>query len=353
MLVALHDRHLSPTAALIQRTNEVRLSATLSWSKRAKMLADLLRDFDPNWVSWQLVPYGFHPKGIIPTAAFSLIDAARPWNNHAMLHELWLGLPDSDRFAHRIVGAFQKRKLLQFLKRLRPACVHTSNAAYQLTLAHSGWPSELLPLFGNMPVLPVRPEEAQVELRKVAGPSLPTTPICLGVVFGTIHPQWSSDATLEWLEAAARQLGRPVGLLVLGRIGAHGTALLARLAREQNTIPIFIGGPQTPEKISHLLQAVEFGLVTHPWGLIEKSGSTATLLEHGLPVLVPRDDWHLRYGTVDSQPDPLLRRLGELPPREFSQWLQLRRPPRSRLPAIAQTFINHLSSPAPMRALVA
>lgn len=353
MLVALHDRNLTPPAALLQRTNEVRLSATLGWAKRAAMLADLLRDFDPNWISWQIVPYGFHPKGIIPTGCFQLIDAARPWSSHVMLHELWIGLAQCDRLRPRIVGALQRRRLLQLLERLRPACMHTSNGAYQLALAQHGWPAELLPLFGNMPVLPVKPDAARKELTDVLGSSLPTVPMCLGVIFGTIHPQWQPEPTMEWLEAASKQLGRPIGLLGLGRLGAHGTQLLARLASEQNTIPIFSAGPQTPERISHLLQAADFGIATHPWALIEKSGSTATLLEHGVPVLVPRDDWQPRHGTISSEPDSLLRRMNDLPPEEFPQWLARRREPVCRLPALAQKFIAHLSSPAPRGALVA
>jgi hypothetical protein len=353
LLVALHDRHLTAPASLLQRTNEVRLPADQSWTKRAAALAKLLQDFNPDWVSWQLVPYGFHPKGIIPTGCFQLIEAARPWASHVMLHELWIGLAQSDRLRPRVVGALQRRRLLQFLQRLRPACLHTSNGAYQLALAQHGWPAELLPLFGNMPVLPVKPSVARAEITALLGSSLPSVPLCLGVIFGTIHPQWRPQSTLEWLEASAKHLGRPIGLLALGRIGAHGTQLLAQLSSEQNTIPIFTVGPQTPEKISHLLQAADFGIATHPWALIEKSGSTATLLEHGLPVIVPRDDWQPRHGTINSEKDALLRRLKDVPPGDFPQWVSQRRAPVCLLPSLAQKFIAHLSSPAPRGALVA
>jgi len=36
------------------------------------------------------------------------------------------------------------------------------------------------------------------------------------------------------------------------------------------------------------------GLATTPLQIIQKSGSVAAMLEHGLTVLVNRDDWHLR-----------------------------------------------------------
>lgn len=346
LLVALHDRHVSPPTGLVQRPGEVRFSAALSWARRASLLGELLRGFDPHWVSWQMVPYGFHPKGILPAGCFRLLAATRPWQNHVMLHELWLGLARTDRMRSRLVGALQRRQLLAFLRKLSPMCVHTTNAAYQLAIAHHGWPAEILPLFGNMPVLPVKPYIAQAALRDLAGPGLPDAPRWIGMIFGTIHPQWHPEPALEFLRAAAARARRPISLVAVGRVGAHGTRLLARLSSHARGVSIFSLGPQTPEKISHLLQASDFGIATHPWALIEKSGTTATLLEHGLPVLVPRDDWQSRHGTIASARDPLLRRLSELSPEAFPRWLEERREPAAMLPALATRFLSHLSGPA-------
>jgi hypothetical protein len=353
LLIAVHDRHLAPPATLLQRGNELRWSANVSWSRRARMLADRLREFDPHWISWQIVPYGFHPKGIIPRAAFQLVAAAKPWPNQVMLHELWIGLADSDPLRARVIGVLQRRQLLAFLRQVSPACIHTTNTAYQLALAYHGWPSELLPLFGNMPVLPVTRADAEAELLALAGPFLPEPPRWTAVIFGTLHPQWNPDPTLAWLQQAAADGARPIGLVALGRIGPHGTRLLTELAARQTALRICHLGPQPPERISHLLQACDFGLATHPWGLIEKSGSTATLLEHGLPVLVPRDDWHPRHGTAGSPRDPLLRRLDDLQPAGLARWLTERRAPAPRLPAIASRFIAQLRTPLSPGALVA
>ncbi len=344
LLVALHDRHLARPSELVQRYNEVRFPATLPWSRRAEMLHRLLHEFDPHWVSWQMVPYGFHPKGILPGAAFALIDAAKPWQNHVLLHELWLGLAQADRLRPRLVGALQRRQVLAFLRRLAPAAVHTTNPAYQLALARHGWPAEILPLFGNIPVQPVAREAARTELAALAGDALPRPPHTLGVIFGTIHPQWQPDATLAFLRDAGARARRPVALVTLGRIGAHGTRLLAHLAQ---SLPVFDAGPHSPDTISRLLHAMDFGLATHPWALIGKSGTAASLIDHGLPIIVPRDDWHPRHGTITVAPDPLLRRLGELTPDSFADFLSLRREPAPQLPAIASRFIASLGSPAP------
>ena len=353
ILVALHDRHIGTVAAQVEKPNEIRMSATLSWSRRADALAKLLSEFDPDWISWQFVPYGFHAKGVLPAGVFALVDVTARWRNHVMLHEIWVGVARSDSLRLRLVGAVQRRKLLLFLQRLRPAYVHTSNAAYQLTLAYHGWPSELLPLFGNMPVLPVKRSDALAELREIAGKKLPDVPHTLGVIFGTIHPQWKPRPTFDWLTAAAIERGQPTALFVLGRIGGHGTRTLDQLSRTQRDIPIIQLGPQPPERISRLLQAADFGIATHPWGLIEKSGSTTTLLEHGLPVLVPRDDWVLRRGAVTFSGDPLLKRMSDFSPSAFPRWLRERREPEARVDSVASRFLQHLSGGVPGGALVA
>jgi hypothetical protein len=353
LLVAVHDRHLTPSSALFHRKNEIRFAAGLSWKRRTTMLANLLREFDPHWVSWQVVPYGFHPKGILPAGSFGLVNSVRAWPNHVTLHELWLGLARSDHLRSRLIGVLQRRKLLAFLRRLRPAALHTTNAAYQLALARRGWPAELLPLFGNIPVLTVNPQVAKSKLADLVGDSSPAAPWCVGVIFGTIHPQWKPAATLAWLKAAALNAQRRICLLAVGRPGAHGAKLLAQLARNSSGIRVISVGPQSPEILSHLLQAADFGLATHPWALIEKSGTTVSLLEHGLPVLVPRDDWESRDGNITAERDPLLRKMSDLSPTSFAEWLKTRRAPAAQLPEVAASFLAQLSGPAVRGALVA
>jgi hypothetical protein len=65
----------------------------------------------------------------------------------------------------------------------------------------------------------------------------------------------------------------------------------------------------TNGEISKILQCLDLGLATSPRQLIQKSGSVAAMLEHGLPILVTRNDWRLR-GTAS--------RLEEMPSQMFS-----------------------------------
>jgi hypothetical protein len=106
-------------------------------------------------------------------------------------------------------------------------------------------------------------------------------------------------------------------------------------------------GEKTPEEISRLLQNLDFGIATHPWALAGKSGAVAALLDHGLPVVVPRDDWKLRRNPVPVPAiDPLMIKLSEMPPELMAGRLARRRQPAARLPAIAAAFLSSLEATA-------
>lgn len=325
----------------------------MSWTQRASALGALVDEFSPDWVSWQLVPYGLHPKGILPPGSLELISAGRGARHHVMLHELWLGLARHDPFRYMLTGTLQRRALLTFLSRLRPASLHTTNAAYQMALARSGWLADVLPLFGNIPIQPSDATAARLEFTRIFGASSARDGELLAVIFGTIHPQWQPEPTLAWLEQAAAHAERRVNLLLIGQPGAHGAKLIARLGREHGSIRLFPAGSQSSETISRLLQLADFGIATHPWALLDKSGTTATLLEHGLPVLAPRDDWHPRRGELYLSREYRVQRMADLAPESLGVWLRNRTMPESRLPGIATLFLSQLESPAPLGALVA
>ena len=341
--IALHDRHLAAGATLLEQEGELRLGAGLPWARRTRLLADALARFAPDWVSWQVVAYGFHPKGLLPSGCLRAVETVRPWRSHLMLHELWLGLAREDGPRARLLGAWQRRRLLGFVRALRPAALHTSNGPYQAALARHGWTAERLPVFGNIPVGPEHRDETP------DAPLLRGRPL-VAAFFGTVHPQWRPEAAAALLRRTATATGRPLTLLAVGRSGVSGAARLAEVARTCPDSVVKVLGPQAPETVSRLLQGADLGLATHPWALIEKSGSTATLLEHGLPVLVLRDDWHGRAGGGGPAPDPLLGRLADFTPETLAAWLRQRRPAASRLPAVAARFLAALGAPTPCAA---
>ncbi|MBC8009655.1 MAG: hypothetical protein H7067_06130, partial [Burkholderiales bacterium] len=131
---------------------------------------------------------------------------------------------------------------------------------------------------------------------------------------------------------------------VIGRAGAHATALLG-VFRERG-IAVTETGELDHASVSRLFATADFGIAPHPWALIGKSGAAAAMLEHGLPVLVPRDDWRLRGIASPDSPasDPLLARLADLDPLATDRWLASRRPPTSALPLTTDAFLQALET---------
>jgi hypothetical protein len=337
-LLALHDSHLvADEERLADDIPALRLSPRVALAARLANARACLADFAPDWVSWQFVSYGYHPKGLVGAETRALATLAAGRRTHVMLHELWIGIDRHESWKNRFIGGFQRRGLLALLHRLRTQRLHTSNAAYRAVLARHHWSAELLPLFGNLPVAAARPA--------ALSPFLPRGPRenwLVGATFGTLHPQWQPEATADLFHATAARLGRTPLLLACGRTGGHGAELLRRFAAAQ-PIAVVPTGEQSAETLSQLFQTVDFGIAPHPWALIGKSGAAAAMLDHGLPVLVPRDDWAARPPLeLPVAPRGLLVRLADLTPEIAPAWLRLRRAPNPALPRVADSFLEAL-----------
>jgi hypothetical protein len=209
--------------------------------------------------------------------------------------------------------------------------VDTTNPAYRAVLVREGAAPGILPLCGNIPIEIMPPMPARGEW--AAG------------IFGTIHPQFDVRACVSVLAAGAQASRRKLRVLGFGRVGAHGRRVLTELGQlgsRRYTVEIL--GERPPDEISRLLQSLDLGIATHPWALIGKSGAVAAMLDHGLPVMVARDDWQLRVGpTPPPLGDPLVGRLADIPSELLAGWLGRRREPKSRLPALASAFLARLS----------
>jgi hypothetical protein len=337
-LLAIHDEHASaPIVEEIQMERGhalpvMRLSPAKAWTARFERAHAFVETHAPDWVSWQIVPYGFHPKGIIPDSAFEFSRLGAGRHNHVLLHELWIGLSFGEPFKNRMYGFFQRRALIEFIQNIAPEVIDTTNPAYRAALIRHGCAPGVLPLCGNIPVEPMPPVPRGLEWT--------------GGIFGTLHPQLDPRACISALARAAGAARCTLRILGFGRLGAHGDKLFAQLKNEYAGRVAFENlGERSPAEISRLLQSLDFGIATHPWALIGKSGAVAAMLDHGLPVIVPRDDWSLRQPpTPPPLRDPLIVRLSDTPSELMAGWLARRRPPQPRLAALASAFLSRLDS---------
>jgi hypothetical protein len=333
-MLALHDPFVKTvTESKDGPVSLLRVPAEASWTEKSSEGQGFVGSFNPDWLSWQIVPYGFHPKGIIPDEAILLSRLGAGRKNHVLLHELWIGLSKGEPFKNRLWGRLQRKALERFLERISAVVLHTTNPTYQEVLKRQGWHATLLPLFGNIPV--VSHERRAADARQWTG-----------VIFGTVHPQFSPTKCFATLSAGAELSRRNLRILGVGRLGEYGEKMFAELPKNHaGRLEMQVLGEKSPQEVSVLLQDADFGIGTHPWALAGKSGAIAAMLDHGLPVIVPRDDWALRNRPLSVPSlDPLMIRLSEMPPELMAGRLSARRAPASRLDGIAAAFVNQLAA---------
>jgi len=343
-IVALNDAFIETARQEYQHGRSqnilcLRLPVTGTWAQKTAVVQEFAALFTPDWLSWQIVPYGFNPKGVIPDEVQALSRLGTGRRTHILLHELWIGLSKDEPMKNRGWGALQRRALNKLISSLNATTVHTTNPTYQEVLRREGLQTGILPLFGNIPVIKTTPPP-------------PDTRRWTGGIFGTVHPQFDPKRCFEALVAGTEVSHRKLRVLGIGRLGEYGEKMFAQLEKDYaGRLEVSVVGEKSPDEVSRLLQAIDFGIATHPWALAGKSGAVAAMLDHGLPVVVPRDDWALRRRPLSIPSiDPLMIRLSEMPPELMAGRLAARRQPSPRLPNIASTFLSSLtaasSSPA-------
>ena len=256
-----------------------------------------MREFKADWLSLQFVPYSFHRKGFIYQLP-KVLNALRSKERlHIMFHEIWTNGHIETSIKGRLIGQLQKQLLCRMLKKWKPNCVHTHAQPYLEKLKALGLKPKKLPLFGNIPPVAKVSREGLCPLLSREGVFLSEEDrkaYWFFGIFGTLPAIWPPEPLFSLLEEAAKREQKKIMLFSLGGIGNEGDRLWRKMAYHYQKKMTFyrVTEPLTPENLSMALQSLDYGIATTPWSLIEKSASCATLLEHGLPVIVNRDDVH-------------------------------------------------------------
>jgi glycosyltransferase involved in cell wall biosynthesis len=343
-LLALNDAHVDAPTRQRQdgrglELDALRVPAGSPWAERLAHARAWLAGLQPERVSLQFVAYAFEPRGVVAGLGRRLGALAGEAPIHAMLHETWIGIDRGAPWRHRVLGRLQRAALRGLLRDLDPVVVHTSNRHYAGVLAEAGVHAEVLPLFGNVPL--VAPPDAGWLERETAhvAPGPPIDGRVFGV-FGTIHPEWDPEPLVAALAAAGRREGRTHAVLAIGRQGP-GAASWQRLARRHaGALRVGWLGERGPADLSRFLQSIDCGLATTPWHLLGKSGTVAAMLDHGVPVIATRAG---APGACAAAHDPLLQRfdgdlaacLARMPPR---------RAPRDGADTVALQFLAALAA---------
>jgi hypothetical protein len=320
--------------------HELRLQGDLAWEEKLERAGEFLESKRPDWISLQFVLYGWSPRGLPTGLDRCLKKLIARHKLQIMLHELWIGNHKKASIKERIIGGAQRFCLLGLLSKLNPSVVHTSIPAYVDLLGDSGINSRKLPLFGNIPIEPEPDNKwlfTELERAGIAITAATRRQYCLAGMFGSIHPNWPPEPLLTRLRAKAKESGRRLIILSVGRMGP-GSDLWRRLAETGGAGVAFLAlGERSAGAISSYLQQIDFGIAGTPYAIIEKSGSTTAMLEHGCPVLV---NWIDPHEIRREEHDPLLHCL--TPTLDFTALK--RRAPCSRLPSVTREFLESLSS---------
>jgi len=352
--IALNDAHVSRELSEEQEIEGVvvpvlRLPPGMPWAKRVSETQTWLGADRPDWLSLQFVPFGYHPRGLCFGLGKRLaaIGAGARW--HIMFHELWLGLGENSPLKQRLWGAWQRGIVLDCLRRLRPAAVHTQAEPYRLVLERLKIRASILPLFSNIPVADGEGWSSVLEplVAQAVGAHLKRDELYLAGVLGAVHAEWSAAQAVDTVLPLVQQFHQRLVVVFHGKNNLSTEVFQKLKASLRDRAIIVAAGERSSEEISRILQTLDLGLATSPLQAIQKSGSATAMLEHGLPVLVTRDDWRLRGAAPYLS--SIMSRI--LTPRDFSKLSALpRRLPN--LPAdtgIARVADQFLASLTPER----
>lgn len=356
-MIALHDRHIQKASEVEHVSDHfsipsLRLPSLMPWPERISKARAFRSRFQPDWISLQFVPYGFSDKGIVKGLSRHLLALLGGDSLlHIMFHELWIGEAKGAPFKHRVIGAIQRRFICSMIKELKPDLIHTHTPVYQNMLRLEGYKASILPLFGSIAIVEPGGLEWMWQEAAAAGCHVNAQnrgAFWLGGFFGTLYSQWKPEPFFSILRNAAKIADKKVCLVAMGRLRDgedHWNSFARKYAGDFCFLKL---GVQSSERVSEFLQSLDFGIAVSPWGLLGKSSTAAAMIDHGLPVIVTRDDFFPTYPfTADeSSADSLFYRCDDQLPIKLAAGLP-RREPCSRIKEIAAMFTGSLGAVAP------
>jgi len=226
--------------------------------------------------SIQFAPYAFANNGFPNQILKCLAEKLQNKKVHLNFHEIWVGAYPRANCKEKGIGWLQKNLILRFINKCKPAWVTSSNAAALDRLKQVGVPAIFLYLFGNIPYSANSQTTTKGQTLKVA-------------FFGTPYADFPYDILGNFFSTLSKKSGKKLEIILIGRQREDaGSNHLYSLCKE-NKFFVERTGELSTDLISEKLQECALGVSTTPYDVIGKSGATAAMFEHGLPVLAYDD----------------------------------------------------------------
>jgi glycosyltransferase involved in cell wall biosynthesis len=300
--ISLNDAYLDEELDCIQFYGDIqvpvlRLPARWPSRRRFREAKKWIDEFDPNWISLQFVIFSFQSKGLPIRLSYFLAKLGKGRYWHIMFHELWVGMPIGASLKHILWGWLQKKIILSIILRLKPEIINTQSWLYYAQLTKLGFNVSYLPLFSNIPVVDSIVENEE----KTINGSRKNISM---VVFGTIHPSTLIEQLLEEVITYKKKNNTEITLTIIGRCGPEQERWVS--AWKSAGLKVQVLGEQSATTISHVLSCASVGIATCAIAMIDKSGTVAAMLKHGLPVLCVAKPWVSREIDILKPPHGII-----------------------------------------------
>lgn len=265
----IQNQRIESSGVLVKR-----IPIASSSQQRLVWIQKAIDDEQPDWISLQYVPYSFNPKGLPFWLPNFLNKLKGKYQWHIMFHELWVGIDLESSLKHKCIGKLQQFIAKKLIVNLNPSQINTQNGLYQFHLRSVNIGADILPLFGNIPVIGVKNKVKK------------STQF---VLFGTIHSGAPFEDFIIDLVSQKTQLNNPIEFVFIGKNGpelSHYTSTL-----EDYSISYDVLGIQSEEVISEILINSDFGISTTPYYQTEKSGVYAAYREHQINTISISRNW--------------------------------------------------------------
>lgn len=221
--------------------------------------------------SLQFAPYAFSQSGLSGKGLIKFAKSLANKNTHINFHEIWIGAYPKATWKEKTIGWLQKREIINFINICNPTAITCSNSAALDRLHQTGIDAKVLYLFGNIPFSPSKKHDSLNHLNIV--------------FFGSIYREFPYDQFAKVLLHISQSLKKQIHIKILGRQReCEGLESIKKVSQKYG-FDISHLGELSCSKISEELQRSDLGISTTPYDILGKSGATATMLEHGLPII--------------------------------------------------------------------
>ncbi|MES2454145.1 MAG: glycosyltransferase [Bacteroidota bacterium] len=258
----------------------LRLSSRFKAAERDAAARKFVDWINPDVISLQFVPYAFQNKGLPFLLQRGLAPLIKGRIFQVMFHELWLDTPVN--LKQKITAVVQRMLIVKLIRILNPQLVNVTLSFNQERLTRLGLNAEILDLFGN--IYPAVDGEAGAWATAEPPQSLRL------LYFGEVPRGAFRTVFLRDFVSFCKCSRHPVKLL-LACGNSPAKALFCtelNLALKGCDYELEDCGFLSVEALSALMRDCQAGISKSKPHLLAKSGAAVAMLEHGLPVWLPR-----------------------------------------------------------------